>query len=59
MDLDSSTCDTASVASGDDINGSVSNSFLGTVDDHLADSLHRDDSASSDIEDADEEKKEG
>ena len=54
-DLDSSTCDTASVASGDDINGSVSNSFL----DHNVDD-RRDDSASSDIEeDAEEEQKEG
>ena len=61
-DLDSSTCDTASVASGDDVNGSVSSSLLsplGNVDDHLADSLLHDDSASSDDEDASEDRKEG
>ena len=62
MDPDSSTCDTASVAGGDDVNESVSSSVLsplGDVDDHLANSLLRDDSFSSDIEDADKQKKEG
>ena len=62
MDPDSSTCDTASVVGGDDVNESVSSSVLsplGDVDDHLANSLLRDGSFSSDVEDADEQKKEG
>jgi len=62
VDLDSSACETGSVASGDDVNGSVSSSFLTplrNINDHLGDSLLRDDSASSDVEDAVEENKQG
>jgi len=62
VDLDSSACDTESIASGDGVNGSFSSSLLsplGNIDDHLGDSLLRDDSASSDIEDANEEEKDG
>jgi len=62
MDLDSSAAETGSLASGDDVNGSVSSSFLtplGKINDHLGDSLFRDDSASSVVEDAIEEHKQG
>jgi len=56
-DMDSSACDdTGSVASGDDVRGSTSSSFLtplcGMVKNQLRDHLLRTDSASSDIEDA-------
>ena len=62
VDVDSSACETASVASGDDVNGSISSSVLpplGMINDQLGDSLLRDDSASSDVEDANKQIKEG
>ena len=61
-DADSSIWDTGSVASGDDVNGSVSNSFLSPLsdmNDQLTAGLLHQDSDSSDIEDTNDENKEG
>jgi len=57
VDVNSSTCETASVAS-DDINGSVVDG-LGNINDQLGDSLLREDSASSDVEDTNGDNEQG